>query len=63
MSWLSLTKDVMIGADGHVKCVRAQKGHPILKASRSGGGARLDAIYATATSKAGNTYDTHRDTI
>jgi hypothetical protein len=27
----SVTVDVIIGADGQVKCVRAQKGHPILK--------------------------------
>ncbi len=27
----SITVDVIIGSDGQVKCVRAQKGHPILK--------------------------------
>jgi hypothetical protein len=29
----SITVDVIIGTDGKVKCVRAQKGHPILKKS------------------------------
>jgi hypothetical protein len=27
----TITVDIIIGVDGHVKCVRALKGHPILK--------------------------------